>query len=64
MINFENALRDLIETEIKQSDDIIDTLAGVQANLTFALGKILVDLKKEGVVYIPEMVCLDLKRIV
>ena len=62
-MSFEDKLNDLITDEINKSDDMINTLADLQANLTASLASVLIWLKTEGVDYSPERVCLDIKRI-
>ena len=61
-MTFENKLFQLISEEINKSDDMINTLADLQANLTASLVAVLILLKTEGVDYSPEQVCLDIKR--
>lgn len=63
-ISFEDKLNDLITHEINKSDDMINTLADLQASLTGALTLVIIALKVEGIDYPPERVCLDIKRVI
>ena len=61
-MNFGDKLSTLVVDEMGNSEDILDTLCDLQAHLTGALALVITELEGKGVDYLPERVCLDIKR--